>query len=120
MSAPVEEVASLQSEVEALRADAERYRWLRDRPFSILSLKSKWGSDLNFIASTPNLDAAIDAARAAARERVMREAQASAAVAELIEADKAFDAARLSGHAIRIGEATARRRAALARVGGGA
>lgn len=41
-----------------------------------------------------------------------------AAVAELIEADVEFDAARLSGNAARIGEAATRRRAALARVKG--
>lgn len=43
---------------------------------------------------------------------------ARAAVAELIAADREFDAARLSGNAVRKAEAATRRRAALARVGG--
>ncbi|MGH8037167.1 MAG: hypothetical protein ACREPD_05450 [Stenotrophomonas sp.] len=45
---------------------------------------------------------------------------ARAAVAELIGADEEYDAARLSGNCIRLGEAVTRRRAALARVKGAA
>lgn len=44
--------------------------------------------------------------------------QVDLAVAELIEADVEFDAARLAGNAARIGEAATRRRAALARMKG--
>lgn len=53
----------LRAEVEALQADAERYRWLRARRNSDLYEKDGYGgSDFKF---TDDLDAAIDAARGA-------------------------------------------------------
>lgn len=69
------------------------------------------------------LDAAIAGAEAPVRERrghAISLMEARAAVAELVDADREYDDARLSGNAYRIAAAAARRRAALARVGGAA
>ena len=58
--------ATLLSEAIAeYKEDAERYRWLRDRPLSNLRISSVQGSDenLEYVIGTPMLDTAIDAAR---------------------------------------------------------
>lgn len=59
------EITRLRAEVEALRADAERYRWLRDgsNPPWVMQMLERYadnGSDF---------DAEVDAARAAQGER---------------------------------------------------
>jgi hypothetical protein len=63
----VAEIRRLRSEVEALRKDAERYRWLRD-PCSgaeqVFYCRGDYGKGL---MSGSTLDAAIDAALAAGR-----------------------------------------------------
>ena len=50
----VEERDALRAEVERLRVDAERYRWLRD---------VATGDEWDYIMTTEDTDAAIDAAR---------------------------------------------------------
>ena len=73
-------------------------------------------SAVNVLAVMNDCRNDLDAARMGVAAKEL--AKARAAVAELIEADNEFDAARLSGNAARIGEAATRRRAALARVNG--
>ena len=67
--AMVDELTRLRAEVEALRADAERYRWLRhgdnDEPCLHFSADCKAGTDTVWLLRDDKLDAAIDAARAA-------------------------------------------------------
>ena len=53
---------ALQAEVERLRADAERYRWLRD---------VATGDEWDYIMTTEDTDAAIDAARGGAMSRII-------------------------------------------------
>ena len=61
-----EELTRLRAEVEALRADAERYKFLRD-DFSPMGMNINgnhaWAYRRNATLKGPNLDAAIDAAR---------------------------------------------------------
>jgi len=61
-------------EVDALRKDAERYRWLRDKadpdsnqPYVTVYKKNSWGKWFNSVEIGSFLDAAIDAAIDAAR-----------------------------------------------------
>jgi hypothetical protein len=60
------------TEIERLRADAERYRWLRDRHRVLASMgcASGLGLDLRrvYVDTAEKLDAAIDAAIARQRE----------------------------------------------------
>lgn len=58
-----DEIASLHAEVEELRVDAERYRWLRDKVMNqnlVIAKVGTWSLDS---WSGDNTDAAIDAAR---------------------------------------------------------
>lgn len=61
-----DELTRLRAEVEALRADAERYKFLRD-DFSPMGMNINgnhaWAYRRNATLKGPNLDAAIDAAR---------------------------------------------------------
>ena len=63
---------ALRAECDALRADAERYRWLRhgdnDEPCLHFSAECKAGTDTVWLVRDVELDAAIDAARAALKE----------------------------------------------------
>jgi hypothetical protein len=60
-----ERVAALRAERDALRADAERYRWLRSRAIYMGVGVGVGDWDFGRIAAStaPNIDAAIDAAR---------------------------------------------------------
>lgn len=63
-----EEIRKLEAEIEALRADAERYRWLRCRNWSddamcIVTNPRETVRLGTFCPSNEQLDAAIDAAR---------------------------------------------------------
>lgn len=76
--------AELQAQVEALRKDAERYRWLRDclwtQELNAYSKGRTWlwstrfassieaGGDLDVVTQAQELDAAIDAAMQQAQE----------------------------------------------------
>jgi hypothetical protein len=67
-AAQAETIAELRAEVEALRTDAERYRWLREEedtvsPYSQVLFKS--GAGFSNVPDGDGLDAAIDAARGA-------------------------------------------------------
>lgn len=68
MSEAADELTRLRAEVEALRADAERYKFLRD-DFSPMGINidgnHAWAYRRNATLRGPNLDAAIDAARKA-------------------------------------------------------
>jgi|JI10StandDraft_1071094.scaffolds.fasta_scaffold438353_2 hypothetical protein len=63
-----DEITRLRAEVEALRADAKRYKFLRD-DFSPMGMNidgnHAWAYRRNATLKGPNLDAAIDAARKA-------------------------------------------------------
>ncbi len=59
-------IESLLAERDALRADAERYRWLRDGDWDAESHPDVYSSVRD--ARTDQLDAAIDAARGASDE----------------------------------------------------
>ena len=64
--AMVDELTRLRAEVEALRADAERYRWLRDQEVDdgcVIVMKNKHINGA--ISYAKNIDRYIDAARAA-------------------------------------------------------
>ena len=63
-------ITALQAERDALRADAERYRWLRDEPTSHLyvRLKEKLTTSGMSVCSGPTLDHEIDKRRAALGE----------------------------------------------------
>jgi hypothetical protein len=63
-------IASLVAEVEALRVDAERYRYLRDKcgDSHLGVFKHAWDSHHRTWLSGATLDAAIDAARLSAKE----------------------------------------------------
>ena len=64
----VRHVDALQAEVEALRKDAERYRFLRN-DFSVMGAnidgQHSWAYRRNFSLRGPTLDAAIDTAMGA-------------------------------------------------------
>ena len=74
-AAQAETIAALRAEVEALKVDAERYRWLRDNDSSGSDLMVCTGFDCETVGSSrvvgtykdclggTALDAAIDAAR---------------------------------------------------------
>lgn len=53
-------IEELLAENDALREDAERYRWLRDTPITYDTLPEEWQQSIERRGS---LDAAIDAAR---------------------------------------------------------
>ena len=55
----------LVASIARLRADAERYRWIKRGPRADVTIKSAWGGVDSFYAPTCDLDAAIDAAMAA-------------------------------------------------------
>jgi hypothetical protein len=62
----------MRRENESLRADAERYRWLRDdtdpdaeQPYAIKHETNSWGQWVNIWQYGASLDAAIDSARKA-------------------------------------------------------
>lgn len=55
----------LVARIARLRADAERYRWIKRGPRADVTIKSAWGGVDSFYAPTCDLDAAIDAAMAA-------------------------------------------------------
>jgi hypothetical protein len=60
------------AEVERLRADAERYRWLRQRYPALTTMQAARGVGLDlsrtFVNTAEKFDAAIDAARNALKE----------------------------------------------------
>ena len=64
--------AELRAEVERLRVDAERYRWLRQRYPALTTMQAARGVGLDlsrtFVNTAEKFDAAIDAARAALKE----------------------------------------------------
>ena len=67
------QLVAAETEVEALRADAERYRWLRNNPPTSLCVRQDRATAFNTTAvyiDGQNLDAAIDAARASTDEGV--------------------------------------------------
>ena len=61
-----------EAEVERLRADAERYRWLRQRYPALTTMQAARGVGLDlsrtFVNTAEKFDAAIDAARNALKE----------------------------------------------------
>ena len=95
------ELRRLVAEVEALRADAERYRWLRDVPSSDWAI-CEW-DDLNHCyvreGRKPDVvDAAIDAARGKVNAAIKREP---------LIADQICDAWEfITGHQIQFGPTT--------------
>ena len=64
-------VIAAQADLEALRKDAERYRWMRN-DFGVMGAnidgQHSWAYRRNFSLRGPTLDAAIDRAVAAERE----------------------------------------------------
>jgi len=67
------QLVAAETEVEALRADAERYRWLRNNPPMSLCVRQDRATAFNTTAvyiDGQNLDAAIDTARASTDEEV--------------------------------------------------
>jgi hypothetical protein len=62
--------ATLRAELDALRKDAERYRWLRDKPIELPALGldvATWSHESGEGLRGDDLDAAVDAEMAASK-----------------------------------------------------